>query len=129
MECKVVLLVDDILPVLAWRKLMLESAGYIVLTATSGYEAIEVLRQQPVAVVLLDYKLEGMDAEATAFHVKQRFPAMPIILLSAYADVPERIRWLVDDCVMKSEPFRQLLKSIRRLTERQSGKRVNQAVA
>ena len=53
--------------------------------------------ETPVAVVLLEYKLEGMDAEAMACHIKQRFPHLPIVLFSAYSQVPERILWLVDD--------------------------------
>ena len=44
-----------------------------------------------------------MDAEAVACHIKHRFPNLPIILLSAYREMPERILWLVDEYVMKSE--------------------------
>jgi two-component SAPR family response regulator len=46
----------------------------------------------------------GMDAEFVACHIKQRFPNLPIILLSAYSEMPpERILWLVDEYLMKSE--------------------------
>jgi CheY-like chemotaxis protein len=48
---------------------------------------------------VLEYKQEGMDAEAVACHIKQRFPKLPIILLSAYCEMPERILWLVDEYV------------------------------
>jgi hypothetical protein len=34
--------------------------------------------------------------------IKERFPNLPIIL-SAYSEMPERILWLVEDSVMKSE--------------------------
>jgi CheY-like chemotaxis protein len=45
-----------------------------------------------------------MDAEAVACHIKQRFPNLPIILLSAYSEMLERILWLVREYViMKSE--------------------------
>jgi CheY-like chemotaxis protein len=60
--------------------------------------------ETPVAAVLLEYKQEGMDAEAAACHIKQRFPNLPIILLSTYSEMHERILWSVDECVMKSEP-------------------------
>ena len=63
----------------------------------------------------LEYKLEGMDAEAVAFRVKQRFPESPIILLSAYSEMPDRILWLVDEYVMKSEPLEGLVRVIERL--------------
>jgi two-component SAPR family response regulator len=62
----------------------------------------------------LDYKREGVDAEATACHIKQRFPNLPIILLSAYSEMPERILWLVDDYVMKSELQERLVPIIER---------------
>jgi len=52
---------------------------------------MKLLEHASVAVVLLEYKQEGMDAEAVAWHIKQRFPNLPIILLSAYSEMPERI--------------------------------------
>jgi CheY-like chemotaxis protein len=55
-----------------------------------------------------------MDAEAVACHIKQRFPDLPIILLSAYAEIPERILWLVDEYLMKSELPERLVPIIQR---------------
>jgi hypothetical protein len=43
-------------------------------------------------LLLLEFKHEGLDAEAVACHIKQRFPNLPIILLS-YSEMPERILW------------------------------------
>jgi CheY-like chemotaxis protein len=85
------------------RKASLEPQGYRVKLASSGYIAIKTLEETSVAAVLLEYKQEGLDAEALACHIKQRVPGLPIILLSAYSDMPDRILWLVDDHVMKSE--------------------------
>jgi DNA-binding NtrC family response regulator len=64
---------------------------------------MKLLEDAPVTAVLLEYKQEGLDAEAVAWYIKQRFPDLPIILLSAYSEMPERILWLVDEYVMKSE--------------------------
>ena len=64
---------------------------------------MKMLERNPVDAVLLEYKEEGMDAEAVAYQINQRFPKLPIILLSAYFEMPERILWLVDGYVMKSE--------------------------
>jgi len=74
-----------------------------VKTASSGYTAMKMLEETSVAAVLLEYRTEGMDAEAVACHIKQRFPNLPIILLSAFSEMPERVLWLVDEHVMKSE--------------------------
>jgi hypothetical protein len=56
-----------------------------------------------VVALLLEYKLEGIDAEAIAWHINQRFPKLPMMLLSACSEMPERILWLVDAYVIKSE--------------------------
>ena len=54
---------------------------------------MKMLQDAPVAAVLLEYKTEGIDAEAIASHVKLHFPGIPIILVSAYTCTPERILW------------------------------------
>jgi len=98
-----VLYIDDLPQLLELRKATLESHGYSVKTASNSHTALKVLEETSVAAVLLEYKREGIDAEAVGCHIKQRFPNLPIILVSAYAEMPERILWLVDEYVMKSE--------------------------
>jgi CheY-like chemotaxis protein len=119
MESPTVLCIDDRPQVLERRKATLESRGYCVKVASSGYTAVKMLEETSVAAVLLEYNLEGMDAEAVACHIKQRFPNLPIILLSAYSELPERILWLVDEYVMKSELPEGLVRIIERVTQSQ----------
>jgi CheY-like chemotaxis protein len=114
MDSPTLLCIDDRPQMLELRKATLESQGYCVKLASSGYDAIKTLEQASVAAVLLEYKQEGMDAEAIACHIKQRFPNLPIILLSAYSEMPERILWLVDEFVMKSELPERLVPIIER---------------
>ncbi len=112
----VLLCIDDRPELLRIRKTSLEHLGFAVVTATSAATAIAALEKSEVAAALLDYKHEGLDAEAVAFHIKQRFPDKPVLLLSAYSDMPERILWLVDDYVMKSEPLERVVEVVQRLT-------------
>jgi CheY-like chemotaxis protein len=100
--------------VLELRKAALETHGYCVKIASSGYTAMKMLEETSVAAVLLEYKHEGMDVEAVACHIKQQFSNLPIILLSAYSEMPERILWLVDEYVMKSELPERLVPIIER---------------
>lgn len=109
-----VLCIDDRPQALELRKATLESHGYCANSASNGHAALKMLEETSVAAVLLEYKLEGMDAEAVAGHIKQRFPHLPIILLSAYSDMPERILWLVDEYLMKSEMPERLVWVIER---------------
>ena len=118
MDSPTVLCVDDHPQVLDLRKSTLESHGYRVEIASSGYTAMKILEKRSAVAVLLEYKQEGMDAEALASLIKQRFPNLPIILLSAYSEMPERILWLVDEYVMKSELPERLVRIIERATHR-----------
>jgi len=115
MDFPTLLCIHDLPQVLELRKATLESHGYCVKIASSGYTAIKLLEKVSVVAVLLEYKLEGMDAEAIACQIKQRFPDLPIILLSAYSEMPERVLWLVDEYVMKSELPERLVQIIERV--------------
>src|ERR1700674_5225 len=114
MDSPTLLYIDERPQMLKFRKATLESQGYRVKLASSGYAAIKTLEETSVAAVLLEYKPEGIDAEAVACHIKQRFPSLPIILLSAYCEMPERILWLVDDYVMKSKMPERLIPIVER---------------
>jgi DNA-binding NtrC family response regulator len=118
MDSPAVLCIDDRPQVLNLRKATLESHGYRVKIASSGYTAMKMLEEESVVAVLVEYKQEGMDAEALAFLIKQRFPNLPIILLSAYSEMPQRILWLVDEFVMKSELPERLVPIIERAHRR-----------
>jgi response regulator RpfG family c-di-GMP phosphodiesterase len=114
MDSPTLLCIDDLPQALELRRATLESHGYRVMIASNGYAALRLLEKASVSAVLLEYKVEGMDTEAIAFHIKHRFPNLPIILLSGYSEIPERILWLVDECVMKSELPERLVPIIER---------------
>jgi two-component system, response regulator FlrC len=116
MESPTVLYIDDRSHQLELRKTNLESRGLSVVAVRSESAAMKVLEGTSVDAVLLEYKWEGMDCEAIAYHINQRFPHLPIILISAYFEMPERILWLVDEYVLKSEMPEGLLHAIERVT-------------
>ena len=118
MDSLTVLCIDDRPRVLDLRKAALESLGYRVKIASNGYTAMKILEERSAVALLLEYKQEGMDAEALTCLIKQRFPNLPIILLSAYSEMPERILWLVDEYVMKSEFPERLVPIIERACRR-----------
>ena len=116
MDSLIVLCIDDRPQVLELRKAVLASHNFAVETALNGYTAIKMLEGRSADAVLLEYRQEGMDAEAIAYQIKQRFPNLPIILLSAYVDMPERVLWFVDEYVMKSELPEGLVRAVDRVT-------------
>ena len=115
MNSPLVLYVSDLPELLKLRKATLESHGCRVVTANTCYAALKLVEDGRFDAVLLDYKLEGMDAEAVAVKIKQRSRDLPIILLSAFDAMPESILWLVDEYVMMSDLPEGLVRTIHRL--------------
>jgi len=58
--------------------------GYRVLTAQSGEEALQIIRQDRPDLVLLDIKMPGIDGIETLRQIKQVDPGIVVIMLSAY---------------------------------------------
>ncbi len=83
-----ILCVDDEENQLAVRKLVLESKGYAVLTAPSGQQALAVLDQHPVDLVLSDHLMPGLTGAELARQIKAQKPELPVILISAVNEIP-----------------------------------------
>jgi CheY-like chemotaxis protein len=89
-----VLCIDDEPSNLKVRKLLLESAGYFVLTASGGKEGLDIFRSNLVDAVVVDYSMPEMDGSMVAARVKEIKPRIPVIMLSAY-----RAQDTVNGCV------------------------------
>ena len=109
-----ILCVDDEETGLSIRKLLLKAEGYDVLTASSGREGLRLFSSRPVSMVLLDYLMPGMDGEATAREMKRVRPEVPIVVLSAYVDIPATLRTIVDGFVVKGADPAELLNTVER---------------
>jgi response regulator RpfG family c-di-GMP phosphodiesterase len=92
---RTLLIVDDEPDILAAFKALIEATlGVRVLTAASGPEGLEVLEREPVAVVVSDFKMPGMDGITFLAEVRRLHPAARRLMFTAYAtpDIIERIR-------------------------------------
>jgi CheY-like chemotaxis protein len=114
-ESHLVLCVDDELIGLQVRKILLERAGYRVLTAADGPAGLEVFAAEPVEVVVLDYSMPGMHGGEVASRMRAMKPTVPILLLSAYIGLPPEVISLVDLYMIKGEGAPLLLKKLNSL--------------
>jgi CheY-like chemotaxis protein len=112
-----VLCVDDELVGLQVRKILLERAGYRVLTAPDGPAGLAIFSQEPVEVVVLDYSMPGMHGGEVATKMRQSKPQIPILLLSAYMDLSADVTSLVDLYMTKGEGAPVLLEKISSLLQ------------
>jgi len=107
-----VLCVDDEVVGLRVRKILLERAGYQVLTAHDGKSGLEIFSAQPVEAVILDYAMPGMHGGEVAIKMRQTKPEVPIVLLSAYVGLPDEVSSLVDVYMTKGEGAPALLSKL-----------------
>jgi CheY-like chemotaxis protein len=112
---KLILSVDDQLSVLYTRYKLLSAAGYAVLSATDGVQALQIFGSNPVDLVLLDFMLQGMDGGLVADAMKAHSPNIPILMVSG-VEVPQDALEKVNGFVRKGDGPDSLLRSIRELT-------------
>ncbi len=113
-----ILCVDDEGTGLAVRKMLLESQGYGVLTAENGPDGIALLSSERVDLVVLDYMMPGMTGDVVAERMKRLKPGVPILLLSAYVDLPRETLDLVDRYITKGEGPVVLLHTVAELLKK-----------
>ena len=111
---RVVLSVDDEPGILVSRQLILENAGYEVLSAPDGEQALSMFAEQPVDLVLLDYVMPGMDGGVVAKEIKNHNPRVPVVIISA-SPVDELSLGCVDCFINKGDGPELLLAKIKQL--------------
>jgi PAS domain S-box-containing protein len=109
-----ILAVDDEHSGLYFRKLILEHAGYTVLSATGVDEALQLFRSNPVDIVVTDHLLGRQVGAEMAREMKRSKPSVPVILLSGTSSIPEPIGH-VNAFLNKNEGPEQLLELVKRL--------------
>jgi two-component system, OmpR family, response regulator VanR len=106
---KLILCIDDYKQGLHARKLILQTAGYNVITASRGRIGLRLLQSHPVHLVILDYRMPEMNGEAVAREIRRTHPDVPILMLSGQIDVRKRASLAVDAFVTKGQPPTVLL--------------------
>jgi len=116
---KALLCVDDDLDTLTLRKFVLEAAGYSVSTAASGENALRILAEgMNVDAVLLDYLMPGMNGDELAVKLREQYPQLPLIAVSAVGQLPETLLQVVNARVQKGQGPEVLLSTISAVLER-----------
>lgn len=118
-----VLIVDDE-PNMRWvLQEALEKAGYHVVGAGSGEEALATLGSGPVDLVILDLKLKGMDGLSTLREVHARWPGVVVLILTAYGTVATAVEAMqsgASDYLRKPFDVEEILFKVSRSLERRA---------
>ncbi|SEG58490.1 sigma-54-dependent transcriptional regulator [Marinobacterium lutimaris] len=110
-----VLIVEDDLELREALADTLELADIEHLTAGSGEEALELLKKQPVEMLVSDVNMPGIDGHQLLAQVRKHYPAIPVALITAFGQVEkavDAIRNGAVDYLMKPFEPEQLIELI-----------------
>ena len=113
----VVLCIDDDATNLLVRKALLQSIGYSVVTASTGLEGLNLLLHCAVAAVVLDFEMPDMNGAQVASEIKRMRPHMPVVMLSAHADLVANDLTHTEAYLIKGDNASALFEVLAKLTE------------
>ena len=116
-----ILIVDDEpLPRMLMRQTLL-SGGFLVIEATNGTQALDLVMTHRPALVVMDVGMPGLSGIQTVEQMRQDGLMMPVLMLTCYGDVEHRVQGLgagADDYFVKPFDARELVARVRALLRR-----------
>ena len=115
-----ILVVDDEQLLVKGIKFNLENDGYEVLTAYDGLEAVEIAKNQPLDLIILDLMMPQLDGLGACRKIRE-FSNVPIIILTAKADDMDKLMGFehgADDYLTKPFNILELKARVRALLRR-----------
>ncbi len=113
---KSVLLVDDTLITLEGLKVILSNEGYRIATAHNGEEALKAMVENDYDLVITDMVMPILDGREVAIGAKTISPKTKILLLTAYAEISNKVSEMpTDGFLLKGFTKSELLSCIRSL--------------
>lgn len=80
--------------------------GYVCLEADGGEKALEILTKQKVDMVISDIQMGGMDGHTLLNSIHEKYPQLPVLLMTAYANINGAVRAMRDGAIdYLAKPF------------------------
>jgi len=121
-----VLIVDDNDSVTSMITNLLTSLGYSSVSAESGKQALEKVTEYDIKTVIMDYKLPDEFGDVVLKKIKNIYPDIPIIMLTAFADIKkavETIKLGAIDYITKPFKNEDLITAVVNSIKQSSGKK------
>jgi DNA-binding response OmpR family regulator len=107
-----ILCIDDEELPLSLRRQVLESAGYVVFTATNVIQGLEVFKSNSINLVITDHLLGHGTGDAFVTELRQLNPNMPIMILSGETSLHEAVE-PPDYYLHKLEGPKEMIRKVR----------------
>ncbi|BAU05538.1 response regulator [Fischerella major NIES-592] len=117
---KQILVVDDVIDNSLLLATILESEGYQVDIASSGYTAIAKIEANPPSLVLLDLMMPELDGYEVAKWIRQNQPFVAIVIVTAYDELPtfDQQQLQIDGFLHKPINIDELLMQVQAILEK-----------
>ena len=120
MGCEAILVVDDEMALLDLARELLAPQGYRVMCANSGKQALAILEQQSIELVLVDAIMPEMDGYQLAAIIREQHPKVKIQMISGFSDNRHRNKLdeqLYQEILYKPYQAQDLLTRVRTLLD------------
>ena len=94
-----ILIVDDDHGQRSLLETFLRGHGYQTQSAASGEAALQLLSEEPFAMMISDVRMPGMSGLETLRRVRQKHLALPVLLVTAFADIRSAVTAMRDGAV------------------------------
>jgi len=118
-----ILIVDDDNGQRSLLETFLRAQGYRTQSAASGESALQMLEAESFAMMISDVRMPGMSGIETLRRVRQKHPTLPVLLVTAFADIRSAVAAMRDGAVnylAKPIDLDELIASVQLATERRS---------
>lgn len=118
---KTILLVDDEVAITDINERYLTQAGYQVLVAHDGQEALSLFQKRPVDLIITDIMMPKMDGYDFMAEVQYQVPDQPFLFITAKSTEPDKIYSLslgADDYIVKPFSPRELVLRVNNILRR-----------
>ena len=99
----------------------LQDADFHTIAAYNGEEAMELIAEHPMDLVISDIMMPGMDGYTLTKQLRKEYPEMPILMISAkegYADKRDGFLAGIDDYMVKPVDLNEMLLRVQALLRR-----------
>ena len=114
-----ILIVDDDAGQRSLLDSFLRSQGFATVTAASGEQALEILRAEPISLMISDVRMTGISGLETLRCARQEHRHLPVLLVTAYTDIRDAVGAMRDGAVnylAKPIDLDELLASVQQAT-------------
>ncbi len=115
-----ILWVDDEIDSLKSQILFLKNKGYEVTPLSNGHDALELLKEKQVDVVMLDESMPGLTGLETLAKIKEQYPQLPVVMVTkneAENIMEEAIGAQITDYLIKPVNPNQVLLSLKKIMD------------